>query len=93
MNDNLQPITIKISYDETLEQITKTRFEKAVVSANLPFIHMLSFIFSSYPGIPEKYPPGTIGLLLNGAPPKDFDLMQDGDELTLLIPKRNNVYS
>lgn len=83
MGKFLSPIKIKIFYDRNLKKITGKDFEEAVVSRGLTFLNLLYFIFSSYPEIEKRYPPGELGLLLNNRPPKDFDIFQDGDEVIL----------
>ncbi|MGB9743630.1 MAG: MoaD/ThiS family protein [Minisyncoccales bacterium] len=83
MEDFLKPIKIKIFYDENLKKITGKNFEEAVVSEGMTFVNQLYFIFSSYPEIEKRYPPGKLGLLLNNRPPKDFDILRDGDEIIL----------
>lgn len=81
--ENLKPIRVKIFYDENLKEITGKDSEEAVVSKNLKFIMFLNFIFSSYPKIPKRFIPGTLGLLLNGLPPRENDILKDGDKLEM----------
>ncbi len=83
MEKFLRSIKIKIFYDENLKKITGEDFEEAVVSEGMTFINQLYFIFSSYPEIKKRYPPGKLGLLLNNRLPKNFDILQDGDEIIL----------
>jgi hypothetical protein len=84
---NLKSIKIKIFYDENLKKITGKDFEEAVVSENLNFAMFLNFIFSSYPIIPKRFIPGTLGLLLNGIVPKEEDILKDGDKLEISVMK------
>lgn len=79
----LKPIKIKILYDNNLKEITKKDSEEAVVSEEMSFVNFLYFIFSSYPEIKKRYPPGQLGLLLNNRRPNDFDILHDGDEVIL----------
>jgi len=83
MKEFPKPIKIKIFYDENLKKITGKDFEEAIVSEGLSFANLLYFIFSSYPEIQKRFPPGKLGLLLNNQPPKDFDILRDGDEIVL----------
>ncbi|RJQ25469.1 hypothetical protein C4577_05605 [Candidatus Parcubacteria bacterium] len=76
-------ITITLIYDSAVQKITNTPSEPSIVNEGMPFIMLLYFVFQSYPEIQEKYPPGTLGLLLNGKPPTDFDILQDGDKVEL----------
>lgn len=82
--DFLKPITVTLLYDKKIRRITGKRSEPAVVNEGMPFILMLSFIFKSYPEIEKRYPPGTLGLKVNGKPPQDFDILSDGDKVELL---------
>lgn len=83
MEKFLRPIKIKIFYDENLRKITGEDFEEAIVSEGMTFVKQLYFIFSSYPEIKKRYPPGKLGFLLNNRLPKDLDILQDGDEIIL----------
>lgn len=85
MEDFLKPMKVKIFYDEELKKITGKDSEEAMVSKGLKFANMLGFIFASYSEIEKTYPPGKLGLLLNNRLPKDFDVLQDGDEIVLKI--------
>jgi len=85
MEDFLKTIKIKIFYDDELKKITKTNSEEAVISEGMTFAEQLYFIFSSYPEIPKKYPPGKLGFLLNNKLPNKFDILHDGDEITLIV--------
>lgn len=84
MNQNyLRPIKVKISYDDTLKEITGKNEEIAWVNEGMLFAILLSMVFSSYPEIKKRYPPGKLGLLLNNRRPQDFDILNDGDEIVL----------
>ena len=80
-----KPIKIQIAYDKELQKITGVESEEAIVSEGLSFLLMLKTIFDSYPEIPKLYPPGTMGLLLNGKSPTDFDILEDGDKIKLSV--------
>ena len=58
-----------------------------MVSENLPFVHFLNFIFTSYPEIQKNFAPGRVGFLLSGRAPKAFDIMKDGDRLEIITFK------
>lgn len=79
-----KPIKVKIYYDDNLEKITGKKFEEAAVSENMEFRMMLHYIFSSYPKIPEKFIPTTLGFSLNGKLPQNDTILSDGDELQLV---------
>lgn len=77
--------TISITYSLALQEITGKAMESAIVSEGLPFDHFLLFVFSSYPGIERRYPPGTVCILVNDVPPDADYIMQDGDTLSLAV--------
>ncbi|OGZ63847.1 MAG: hypothetical protein A3A98_00985 [Candidatus Staskawiczbacteria bacterium RIFCSPLOWO2_01_FULL_40_39] len=83
-NNFLQHIKVRICYDKELKMITKKDFENAIVSEGINFVTFLHFIFSSYPDITKKFPPGTLGFKLNGKAPGGYDILQDGDILELV---------
>jgi len=85
MGNFLKPIKVKVFYDKELKKITGKDSEESVVSENLNFINFLNFIFSSYPAIPKRFIPGTLGSLLNGKEPKENDLLKDGDKLEIKV--------
>ena len=88
-NDDFpKPCKIKISYDETLQEITGRSEEEAIISEGMSFILFLGTIFSSYPAIELKYPPGTLGFTVNGQPPDDFDALENGDEISFTVASR-----
>ena len=72
---------VRISYDKTLQKITGKKEEEAIVSEGIPFMIFLGTIFSSYPAIELKYPPGALGFTVNGQPPDDFGILNNGDEI------------
>ena len=78
---------ITIFYDTVLEEITGIPFEQAAIIKNFTFVDFLHSLFTSYPEIHEKVPPGKVGFLLNGNPPKTFDILEDGDKVELIVPE------
>jgi len=88
MDNFPKPIKIKIFYDEELKKITGKDSEETIASEGIDFATQLYFIFSSYPEIQKKFPPGWLGFLLNGREPKEKDVLKDGDKLELLVLKR-----
>lgn len=66
-------------YDKMLQAITGRAFEPVIVSEGITFVEYLYFIFSSYPEIEERYPPGFVGFLINGKRPTDFTILKEGD--------------
>lgn len=83
----MEPVNITVYYDKELQKITGTEKEPVVISSSAIFVYLLQVLFTSYPEIEKKYPPGTIGLLLNGRPPSEFDTFKNGDEVRLAAVK------
>ena len=73
------PISVTVRYDAILQEITGTPSESVVMSSGSTFVNLLMNVFMARPGIQEKYPPGTLGLMVNGAPPRPYHLLSDGD--------------
>lgn len=82
----MKPCKIKIKYDETVAEITGTREQEPIINENLPFVMMLHFIFSSYPKMIKRFPPGKLAFTLNNHPPLEFETLCDGDEISLFVP-------
>lgn len=80
-----EPILVSIYYCKKLQKITGKSREFVVTSKNIPFLFFLNIIFTSYPLIMQTYPPGTIGLLLNGCPPQDYSLLENNDVVKLIV--------
>lgn len=80
-----KPIKVQIIYDEKLQKITGVDHEEAFVSEGIRFVMFLKFIFDSYPEIPKFYPPGSMGLSLNGKPPTEFEILNNGDKIKLSV--------
>jgi len=91
MKDLPKSIKVRIFYDRELKKITGKDSEEAIVSENLDFINFLNFIFSSYPAIPQRFIPGTLGFLLNGRAPKENDILKDGDKLEIMVFKIEDI--
>ena len=50
----------------------------------------LGTVFSSYPEIELKYPPGMLGFTVNGQLPDDFEILENGDEVFFTVGSRLN---
>ena len=74
-------IHITISYDPNLQKITGKESETSMSSEGVTFQQFLFFLFSSYSEIQSTYPPGKLGFLLNGEPPRLDTILRDGDRL------------
>jgi predicted ABC-type sugar transport system permease subunit len=82
--ENLQGIHIEVFYGKELQKITGSASEQMMLSSGVTFIYLLQCIFMSYPEIEEKYPPGVLGILINGTPPTGNMALFEGDRVELL---------
>jgi hypothetical protein len=82
----MESISVTVFYDHIIQKITRVASEKVIVSENCVFIFLLQSIFTSHPQIPAQYPAGTIGLLLNNKPPRELDILENGDEIIIQVP-------
>ncbi len=80
-----EPIIITVYYCKKLQVITGKSEEAVIVNNNFPFLYFLHIVLTSYPLIQQMYPPGTIGLLLNGRPPQDYSLLENNDAVKLWV--------
>lgn len=83
----LKSIKITVYSNSQLQKITKTKKGEMMISENMIFILLLRIIFSTYPKIFKLYPPGTLGLLLNGKPPKESEFLANGDKINISVHK------
>lgn len=75
----MDKITVTILFNKELESITKKSNNTVTVKAGTTFVYLLFNIFAAYPEMDAKYPPGRLGFLLNGTPPKTHTRLLDGD--------------
>ncbi len=78
-------MNIEVHYDKKLQEITGVAFEPVVISEGAVFMYLLHNIFMAHPGIAETYPPGALGLAVNGIPPREYSPLRDGDKVTLTV--------
>lgn len=81
----LKSINIFVKFDPVMEAITGRTEMKIIMSENSPFIFLLHSIFTSYPEIQRRYPPGKLAMALNGHRPTEYELLQDGDRVSFYI--------
>lgn len=74
-------LKVNITYDHNLQKITGKDGEESIISKGMTFMQFLFFLFSSYPEIKDIYPPGKLGFLVNGEPPRMNDVLHEGDGL------------
>lgn len=90
----MQPLTsatICLSFDANLQRIMGKATEETVVNDGISFLQFLFFLFQSYPEIQTTYPPGKLGFLLNGQPPRTDSTLHDGDQLYLVGTDENGI--
>lgn len=80
-----KPQKITVFYDRKLEKITGKGSEIVLVNEGMSFSFFLKIIFESYPEIEKKYPPGVLGFSVNGKPPKEYDVLENGDKVKFSI--------
>lgn len=74
-------INVNVRYDSELQKITGNGTQQMMISEGASFLYLLMNVFSAYPEIEEKYPPGTLGMTINGIPPRDHAVLLDGDTI------------
>lgn len=81
----LKPINVLITFDPVLESIIGQTEMKVVMNEGAPFVFLLHSVFTSYPELPRRYPPGTLAMSLNNRRPTEFDPLHEGDQVTFSI--------
>lgn len=81
MKNKLKSIKVKVFYDKNVRRVTKKDSEEVMISEGLDFPNFLNSIFSSYPDLQKRFPPGTLGFLLNGKAPKEYDILKYDDKM------------
>ena len=84
-------LSITITYDPNLQKITGKDKEVSITSEGTTFMQFLLFLFEAYPEIQTTYPPGKLGFTVNGNPPKNQDLLKDGDVLYFVGTGKDGV--
>ena len=85
MNKLPKPIKINVVFKGEIADVVGKAEEMQTTSEGLEFIFFFHFLFTSYPEIPQNYPPGVLRYLLNGKPPQNETILKDGDELVFYI--------
>jgi molybdopterin converting factor small subunit len=80
-----QSIYIKVRYDKELQKITGTEEEPVCMSQGSTFMYLLQNVFMSHPDIEKRYPPGSLGFVINDIPPKIYTPLLDGDVVSFTI--------
>ena len=81
-------IKVMVKYDDFVQKVTGTEREGITVDGELPFLHFLAGLFRMRPEIEDTFPPGVLGMALNGEAPKLTTVVTDGDVVDLLVPAR-----
>lgn len=80
-----RPITITVGFDADLQKLTGIAEHPVVMSEGATFSFLLMSIFAEYPDIETKYPPGTLGFIINTVPPKLYTPLFDGDKVYFTV--------
>ena len=80
-----QPIYVKVRYDKELQKITNTEEESVCMSQGSTFVYLLQNVFIAHSEIEKRYPPGSVGFVINGIPPKVYTPLLDGDVVSFTI--------
>lgn len=83
--ENLKSIDVFVEFDPVLGSIAGQTEMKIVMSEGAPFVFLLHSIFTSYPEIQRRYPPGKLAMTLNNRPPTEHELLHDGDRVVFQI--------
>jgi len=74
-------IRVEVFYDAKLQEITGVASEPVTMNEGATFGYLLKNIFMAHPEMMETYPPGTLGIAINGYSPKTYSPMLDGDRV------------
>jgi len=74
-------VKIEVFYDAKLQEITEVKSEPVIMSEGSTFMYLLQNVFMAHPEIGRIYPPGALGLAVNGYPPKTYSPLFDGDKV------------
>jgi hypothetical protein len=88
LTDMPKAISVTMSYQGELQLLLNKESESILAAEGMPFLFLLKMWFDSYPQVAAQYPPGTLGLSLNGNPPTDFDSLGEGDVVTIAVAKK-----
>ena len=80
-----KPAHVTVRYHGPLQEITGNFQNDILISGQLPFVQFLHFVFSNYPEIEQKYPPGVLGFKVNNQLPKEHSKLRDGDLVEFIV--------
>ncbi len=75
--------SITITYDSSLQKITGVPYDRIPTETPEPFMIVMKTVLEYYPEIESKYPPGKLGIELNGKPPTGFEQLRPGSQIHL----------
>ncbi len=78
-------ITITIRFDTELQKLTGNTGHPVFMSEGATFAFLLMSVFEEYSEIENKYPPGTLGFMVNEVPPKMYTPLFDGDIVSFSV--------
>ena len=81
----MKPINVFVKFPLALESITGQSEMKLILNEGAPFVFLLHSIFTSYPEIRKRYPPGELAFTLNNRRPIGNESLYDGDQVVFYI--------
>lgn len=81
----LKPINVFVRFAPVMESITGRGEMKVVMSDGAPFVFLMHSIFTSYPELPRRYPPGKLAFTLNDRRPTENDFLHEGDKVAFFV--------
>lgn len=76
---------VTIRFDERIGAVIGLREEPCVVRRGSLFIFALLWLFKLHPGLDRAFPPGALGLQINGTPPGDATTLENGDLIEFFV--------
>lgn len=76
-------LSLTVIYEGVVADVAGVTKEPVIVSEGFVFVELLREIFFAHPEIEQRFPAGSLGLLLNGKPPLVEDVLHDGDVVIL----------
>lgn len=80
-------VRVIVSYDGELPTLIGHPYETWKLAAPATFADLFMNLEAKYPALTASYPPGTLGIALNGRPvDKPFQPLVDGDVVGFVAP-------
>jgi hypothetical protein len=80
-------IHVTVSFDGELVALIGAPYQDWEIPAGLPFVELFANIAEQFPVLTATYPPGSVGIVINGTPVTDpLQLLADGDVVGFVAP-------